>query len=102
MQVIYFSAHGYTIHKFIFGMLKIRKKLVINTIVNNINASKINSIYDEYKSKSSYVIKMPIHDKEKLTPINDYDYYNITLDSVLTGHEDMVSSVTWGKMAKAL
>ena len=85
MQVIYFSAHGYIIHTFIFGMLKIRKKLIINTIVNNINASKINSIYDEYKSKSSYVIKMPIHDKEKLTPINDYDYYNITLDSVLTG-----------------
>ena len=45
---------------------------------------------------------MPIHDKEKSTPINDYDYYNITLDSVLTGHEDMMSSVTVGKWPKSL
>ena len=45
---------------------------------------------------------MPIHDKERSILINDYDYYNITSDSVLAGYEDMLSSITWGKMAKSL
>ena len=81
----------------IWNVTKLEKN-ELSTLANNINASKTNSIYDEYKSKTSYVIKVPIHDKEKLTPINNYDYYNITLDSVLSGHEDAVSSVTWGKI----
>ena len=70
----------------------------LSTLANNVNALKTNSIYDEYKSKTSYVIKVPIHDKEKLTINNECEYYNITLDSVLSGHEDVVSSVTWGKI----
>ena len=81
----------------VWNVTKLEKN-ELSTLANNINASKTNSIYDEYKSKTSYVIKVPIHDKERLTPINDYDYYNITLDSVLSGHEDVVSSVTWGKI----
>jgi WD40 repeat protein len=43
------------------------------------------TIFDEYKSKTSYVI----HTENE-------EYYNITLDSVLSGHEDSVSSVKWG------
>jgi elongator complex protein 2 len=70
----------------------------LSTLANNVNALKTNSIYDEYKSKTSYVIKVPIHDKEKLTMNYECEYYNITLESVLSGHEDVVSSVTWGKI----
>ena len=40
-----------------------RKHFELN---NNVNTLKTNSIYDEYKSKTSYVIKVPIHDKEKI------------------------------------
>ena len=70
----------------------------LSTLADNLNTSKTNSIYDEYKSKTSYVIKVPIHDKEDINLKNKYEYYNITLDSVLSGHEDVVSSVTWGKI----
>ena len=70
----------------------------LSKLADNVNTLKTNSIYDEYKSKTSYVIKVPIHDKEKITINNEYEYYNITLDSVLSGHEDVVSSVKWGKI----
>ena len=70
----------------------------LSKLADNVNTLKTNSIYDEYKSKTSYVIKVPIHDKEKITINNEYEYYNITLDSVLSGHEDVVSSVMWGKI----
>jgi WD40 repeat protein len=43
------------------------------------------TVFDEYKSKTSYVF----HTESE-------QYYNITLDSVLSGHEDSVSSVKWG------
>ena len=65
-------------------------------MANNINSMKSNSIYDEYKSKTSYVIKIPVYDTEKL--LSKYEYYNIILDSVLSGHEDAVSSVKWGQL----
>ena len=68
----------------------------LSTLADNINTSKTNSIYDEYKSKTSYVIKVPIYDKEKIDL--KYEFYNITLDSVLSGHEDVVSSVKWGQI----
>ena len=38
---------------------------------------------------------MPLHDSEK--NLSKFEYYNITLDSVLSGHEDVVSSVKWGQ-----
>jgi WD40 repeat protein len=49
------------------------------------------TIYDEYKTKTSYVI----HTENE-------QYYNITLDSVLSGHEDSVSSVRWGYIVSEL
>lgn len=70
----------------------------LSALADNLNTSKTNSIYDEYKSKAFNVIKVPIHDKEDINLKNKYEYYNITLDSVLSGHEDVVSSVTWGKI----
>ena len=63
-------------------------------MAKNVNTLKTNSIYDEYKSKTSYVIKVPFYNNEK--NLSEYEYYNITLDSVLSGHEDVVSSVQWG------
>ena len=70
----------------------------LSKLADDINTTKANSIYDEYKSKTSYVIKVPIHDKERINITNEYEYYNITLDSVLSGHEDAVSSVVWGQI----
>jgi WD40 repeat protein len=52
-------------------------------------------LYDEYKSKTSYVINVDNSTKDT----NENEYYNITLDSVLSGHEDAVSSVQWCKLA---
>ena len=69
-----------------------------STLAENLNKSKTKSIYDEYKSKTSYVIKVPLHDKEDINIQNKFEYYNITLDSVLSGHEDAVSSVALGKI----
>ena len=68
----------------------------LSEMANNVNALKSNSIYDEYKSKTSYVIKVPLHDTEKIS--SKFEYYNITLDSVLSGHEDVVSSIRWGQL----
>ena len=77
MLVIYFLSKYSCIH--LWNVRKLEKK-ELPTLNNNINASKTNSIYDEYKSNTSHVIKvLLIHDKEKLTPINEHDYYNITL-----------------------
>ena len=72
------------------------EKNELSEMANNINSMKSNSIYDEYKSKTSYVIKIPVYDTEKL--LSKYEYYNIILDSVLSGHEDAVSSVKWGQL----
>ena len=72
------------------------EKNELSEMANNINSMKSNSIYDEYKSKTSYVIKIPAYDTEKL--LSKYEYYNIILDSVLSGHEDAVSSVKWGQL----
>ena len=72
------------------------EKNELSEMANNINSMKSNSIYDEYKSKTSYVIKIPAYDTEKL--LSKYEYYNIILDSVLSGHEDALSSVKWGQL----
>jgi WD40 repeat protein len=45
-----------------------------------------NDVFEEYKSKTSYVISAA------------EEFYNITLDSVLSGHEEAVSSVRWGRI----
>ena len=82
----------------VWNVSNLEKKNFLSKLADSINSSKTNSIYDEYKSKTSYVIKVPIHDKEKINITNEYQYYNITLDSVLSGHEDVVSSVTWGQI----
>ena len=79
----------------IWNVTKLEKN-DLSEMANNLNTLKSNSIYDEYKSKTSYVIKVPIQDTEKL--LYKYEYYNITLDSVLSGHEDVVSSIKWGQL----
>ena len=81
----------------IWNLTKLEKN-DLSKLADNINTSKANSIYDEYKSKTSYVIKIPIHNKEKINLTNEFEYYNITLESVLSGHEDVVSSVAWGQI----
>ena len=78
----------------VWNVTKLEKN-ELTDMANNINTLKSNSIYDEYKSKTSYVIKVPLHDSEK--NLSKFEYYNITLDSVLSGHEDVVSSVKWGQ-----
>ena len=78
----------------VWNVTKLEKN-ELTDMANNINTLKSNSIYDEYKSKTSYVIKVPLHDSEK--NLSKFEYYNITLDSVLSGHEDAVSSVKWGQ-----
>ena len=50
-----------------------------------IDEKKIDSIFEEYTNKTSFVLKT---ENNKL--------YNVLLDSVLSGHEDSVSSVRWG------
>lgn len=60
-------------------------KTEIKTIAETINTKGSLSIFDEYKSKTSYVIKT---DKD--------EYFNLILESVLSGHEESVSSVRWG------
>lgn len=57
----------------------------IKSMAETINQKGSLSIFDAYKSKTSYVIKT---DKD--------EYYNVILDSVLSGHEESVSSVKWG------
>jgi len=57
----------------------------IKSMADTINQKGSLSIFDEYKSKTSYVIKT---EKD--------EYYNIILDSILSGHEESVSSVKWG------
>ena len=79
----------------IWNITKLEKN-DLSEMANNINELKTNSIYDEYKSKTSYVIKVPLYDTEKL--LSKYEYYNITLDSILSGHEDVVSSIKWGQL----
>lgn len=64
-----------------------------SSMADKVNVNKTNSIFDEYKSKTSYVIKVETNIEKK-----EYEYYNITLDSVLSGHEDSVSSVKWEKI----
>lgn len=57
----------------------------IQNMAETINQKGSLSVFDEYKSKTSYVIKT-----------ESEDYYNIVLDSVLSGHEESVSSIKWG------
>lgn len=59
----------------------------IKSMAETINSKGSLSIFDEYKSKTSYVIKT---DRD--------DFYNIILESVLSGHEESVSSIRWGYM----
>ena len=80
-------------------MQKLSKEdsLIKNLNINNKNENEISkekdsNIFDEYKSKTSYIIKMEKDNN------NDIEYYNITLESILSGHEDSVSSVQWCKM----
>lgn len=61
----------------------------VKTINETLNQKGSLSIFDEYKSKTSYVIKT-----------ESEEYYNIILDSVLSGHEESVSSVRWGYLDK--
>jgi WD40 repeat protein len=56
----------------------------IDQLVANMNNKNATSIYEEYKTKMSYVFRT-----------KDQEYYNIVLDSVLAGHEEPVSSVRW-------
>ena len=77
----------------VWNVAKLEKN-ELSEMAKNVNTLKTNSIYDEYKSKTSYVIKVPFYNNEK--NLSEYEYYNITLDSVLSGHEDVVSSVQWG------
>ena len=65
------------------------KNLNINN--NNNDISNESNIFDEYKSKTSYIIKI---EKDN----NNIEYYNITLESILSGHEDAISSVQWCKI----
>ena len=92
---IFFSSCSQDSFIRVWNVTKLEKN-ELSEMANNINELKSNSIYDEYKSKTSYVIKVPIHDTEKL--LLKYEYYNITLDSVLSGHEDVVSSIKWGQL----
>lgn len=71
------------------------KENELTVMADKVNINKTNSIYDEYKSKTSYVINVDNSTKDT----NENEYYNITLDSVLSGHEDAVSSVQWCKLA---
>lgn len=48
------------------------------------NNNNVVNVFEEYKSKLSYIFKT---DQDR--------YYNIILESVLTGHEEAVSSVQW-------
>jgi len=48
------------------------------------NVKDRSEIFEEYKSKTSYVLK-----------VDNGKFYNILLDSVLLGHEESVSSVKW-------
>ena len=57
----------------------------IEKLVKNMNTQETNTIYEEYKTKMSYVFRT-----------KDQEYYNIVLDSVLSGHEEPVSSIRWG------
>jgi WD40 repeat protein len=57
----------------------------LKSMADTINQKGSLSIFDEYKSKTSYVIKT---EKD--------EYYNIILDSVISGHEESVSSIRWG------
>lgn len=57
----------------------------IDKLVSNMNKKEASSIYEEYKTKMSYVFRT-----------KEQEYFNIVLDSVLAGHEEPVSSVKWG------
>jgi len=59
----------------------------IEKLIANKNMKKASSIYEEYKTKMSYVFRT-----------KEQEYFNIVLDSVLAGHEEPVSSVRWGIM----
>ena len=48
------------------------------------NAIDRSEIFEEYKTKTSYVLK-----------VDNGKFYNILLDSILLGHEESVSSVKW-------
>lgn len=64
-------------------------------ITDKMNLKGTISIFDEYKSKTSYVINVDGANKQE-------EYYNITLDSVLSGHENSISSIQWGKIEDSL
>jgi len=57
----------------------------IDKLIENMESKKNNTIYEEYKTKMSYLFRT-----------KDQEYYNIVLDSVLGGHEESVSSIRWG------
>lgn len=67
----------------------------LSAMAGKVNVNKTNSIFDEYKSKTSYVIQLEKSIENATSTSLPYDYYNITLDSILSGHEESVSSVKW-------
>ena len=62
-------------------------KKIENVPIND----KKNGIFEEYSNKTSFVLKTEFNKN-----------YNVLLDSVLSGHEDSVSSVKWGIRDKKL
>jgi len=68
----------------IWHISKISKE-EIDVLASNLNSKTTNTIYEEYKTKMSYVFRT-----------KEQDYFNIVLDSILGGHEEPISSVKWG------
>jgi len=70
----------------LWSISKISKQ-EIDKLIENMETKKNNTIYEEYKTKMSYLFRT-----------KDQEYYNIVLDSVLGGHEESVSSIRWGNI----
>lgn len=70
----------------LWSVSKISKE-EINKLIENMESKKNNTIYEEYKTKMSYLFRT-----------KEQEYYNIVLDSVLGGHEESVSSIRWGNI----
>ncbi len=81
---LYFASSSQDTYIRIWHVVELKSN-EIKSMADTINQKGSLSIFDEYKSKTSYVIKT---EKD--------EYYNIILDSVLSGHEESVSSVKWG------
>lgn len=82
---IYFASCSQDTYIRVWHVVKLSNNDMLNLAHNAKGSLQSLSVFDEYKSKTSYVIKT---EKD--------DYYNIILDSVLSGHEESVSSVKWG------